>query len=164
MPNGFKLIESTGTEERENSFELTKHIQFLDKELISIRVVKSFTYEGTMQKLQKQLIIGSIFMTFSFGLILWLTVRKYALMPLERSKSHLETVVRERSKTWEEANISLISEIDMRKKTETQLKAKIKELEDIHDTILGREMKMKTLKDEIAKLKKELKSRGTASN
>jgi predicted nucleic acid-binding Zn-ribbon protein len=55
-----------------------------------------------------------------------------------------------------------ISEIEMRKKTQTQLKAKIKELEDIQDMILGREMKMKTLRDEIAKLNRELKSRAAA--
>jgi hypothetical protein len=164
MPNGFKLIESTGTEDLENSIEVKKHIQYMDKDLISIRVVKNFTHAGIMKKLQKQLIIGSIILTFFFGLILWLTIRKYALMPLERSKDQLETFVREHTKTWEEANINLISEIDMRKKTQTQLKAKIKELEEFYNMTVGREMKLKTLKDEIAKLKTELKSRAAANS
>ena len=67
-----------------------------------------------------------------------------------------------RSKTWEETNINLLSEIDIRKKTQTQLKAKIKELEEFYDMAVGREIKMKTLKGEIAKLKSELKNRTAA--
>lgn len=160
MPNGFKLVESTDTAYATNIYELQKNITYLDKELISIRVVKKFTHEGMLRRLQLQLIIGSTILTFLFGLILWLTIRKFALTPLEIAKQNLEEVVRERTKTLEDSNNNLITEIDIRKKTQTQLKAKIKELEEFYDMAVGREIKMKTLKEEIAKLKSELKSRG----
>jgi DNA-binding NtrC family response regulator len=43
-----------------------------------------------------------------------------------------------------------------RKSMDTELKKRVKELEDFYDIAIGRELRMKELKDEIESLKKEL--------
>ena len=159
MPNGFKLVELKDTKAVRNSYEIQKHIQYLNNNLISIRVVKEFTHAGLLWRLQMQLIIGSFILTAFFGLTLWFTIRKFALLPLERSRDSLEVIVRERTKTWEEANKNLLAEIAAREKTQKTLNAKITELEEFYNMAVGREIKMKTLKEEIAKLKSALNNR-----
>lgn len=53
-------------------------------------------------------------------------------------------------------SIASITDITQRKRMENELKKKVKELEEFYDIAIGRELRMKELKEEIERLKGEL--------
>lgn len=75
---------------------------------------------------------------------------------LEEVKAALEIRVKARTKELEELTETLEQKVKERTK---ELQERIKELERIHKLTVGRELKMIELKEEIARLKKELEAK-----
>jgi len=79
---------------------------------------------------------------------------KEARETLEEEKLVLEIIVGARTKRLKELTEKLEKEVEERTK---ELKKRIEELEKFHQLTVGRELKMKELKEEIEKLREELK-------
>jgi nitrate/nitrite-specific signal transduction histidine kinase len=79
---------------------------------------------------------------------------KEARERLEEEKLVLEIIVGARTKRLKELTEKLEKEVEERTK---ELKKRIEELEKFHQLTVGRELKMKELKEEIEKLREELK-------
>jgi C4-dicarboxylate-specific signal transduction histidine kinase len=68
----------------------------------------------------------------------------------------LGELVKERTAELLKANEKLKLEIEIKSKTENELRSKINELEKFYEMSVGRELKMKELTEENEKLKSEL--------
>jgi C4-dicarboxylate-specific signal transduction histidine kinase len=75
---------------------------------------------------------------------------------LRDHRLQLEEVVKERTSELMKSNEQLKSEIEKRGEAEQALKARMKELEDFYNLSVGRELKMKELKEEVIRLRSEL--------
>ena len=122
MPNGFVLVQSNKFEDGKHSYKLEKQVEYLNRHLITIEIVKDFTpVRKILGALQRQLIAGSIILTILFGFILWFTMKHFAVKPLEQEidrrreaeenlleiKKGLEVIVKERTKELIDKNKEL---------------------------------------------------------
>jgi hypothetical protein len=82
--------------------------------------------------------------------------RKQAENELFEHRRHLEEKVKERTDELSKANERLQSEISERKKVEKELYKRIEELESFYDMSVGRELKLKELKDKVESLQSRI--------
>jgi C4-dicarboxylate-specific signal transduction histidine kinase len=82
--------------------------------------------------------------------------RKLAENDLLQHRYHLEELVKERTDELSKANERLQTEIDERKKAEKELRKRIDELESFYDMSVGRELKLKELREKVEKLQSKL--------
>lgn len=150
MPNGFELVQYKHPGPSVNFQPYEKRVQFAGKDLITLRIVRDFSgEEKILDSLQMHLITGSTLLTVIFGSVLWLTLQKTAVKPLEReitirkqaeemlqkAKDHLETRVRERTKELRNANEGLLREINERRQAEAALRESHERLITILDSL-----------------------------
>ena len=103
-PNGFVLAHYKRHKPAVSAYKLDRKIKHADKHLITLSIIKDLEpVETILGKLQFELIVTSALLTAILGLSLWFTLRKMALVPLER-------------------------EIELRKKTEEEREKLIKDL------------------------------------
>jgi C4-dicarboxylate-specific signal transduction histidine kinase len=82
--------------------------------------------------------------------------RKEAENELLIHRRHLEDMVKERADELSNANERLQSEIEERKNAEKELQKRIEELESFYDISVGRELKLKELKDKVESLQSRI--------
>ena len=85
-----------------------------------------------------------------------ITERMRNLDRLKDAYADLESVVERRTKSLEDANAALKTEIESRAQTEVRLKERNRELGTLNEAMIGRELKMVELKRELALLKKQV--------
>lgn len=83
-PNGFKLIDYKNNIETQHIIDATREVRFKDTLLLTLHLSEdvSHLYQNT-SKNSYRLITLSIILIISFGYLLWLSIRKTAIAPLE---------------------------------------------------------------------------------
>jgi len=103
-PNGFVFAHYKRHEPAVSVYKLDRKIEHAGRHLITLSVIKDLEpIETILGELRSELITASVLLTAILGLSLWFTLRKMALIPLER-------------------------EIELRKKTEEEREKLIKDL------------------------------------
>ncbi len=103
-PNGFVLAHYKRQQSAVSVYKLDRKIKHVDKHLITLSIIKDLEpIETILGELRFELITASVLLTAILGLSLWFTLRKMALVPLEK-------------------------EIELRKKTEEEREKLIKDL------------------------------------
>jgi PAS domain S-box-containing protein len=136
LPNDFVLLEYETKRSSLNTYSLEQKVQYAGKELIVLKVTRDFSMvERILSRLQMQLIAGSFILIIILGTVLWRTVKKMAMLPLERevilrresenmlqkAKDELEIRVQERTKKLDDINQNLLDEIAERRRIEDAL-------------------------------------------
>jgi len=124
-----------------------------------------YLYSFYPQKEIFQPSLDVILIILSLGVVSFITqsLQKYFLNLLEAqeeieiARGTLEIKVKARTMELEELTQGLEEQVKERTK---ELQVKVEELEKFNKLVVGRELKMVELKEEIAKLKKELESKG----
>ncbi len=135
-PNNFVLARyNKGTAPAEHIFHIQQRIQYAGKDLITLEIVKDFTsVERNLNKLHLLLLASSVFLTIIVGITLWYTLRRTALIPMEREitkrrqaeealqkvRDELEIRVEERTGELKNANEQMLLEITERKQAEKE--------------------------------------------
>ncbi|MDG4476354.1 PAS domain-containing sensor histidine kinase [Thiovibrio frasassiensis] len=134
-PAGRDLITFSRPKEEGKFFLVEEKVRFQGKGLLILQMVSSSTeVDGLLRKLHWQLGLASFLMTAIAGIVLWLTLRRIALAPLEMeiglrleteqklasAHQQLEERVRERTVDLEGANLLLQKEIAVRHAAEEQ--------------------------------------------
>ncbi len=84
-PNEFTLFDFQRPSTPTFSFHLKEQVSYKGKALLSLEVIRDMSpAQRSMLTLRFRLILGSIFITALLGLVLWSTMRKFALAPLEK--------------------------------------------------------------------------------
>ncbi len=84
-PNSFILADYTRDVPSENFFLVTKHIQYMGKDLIALEMSKDITsVKRSLNKFIGLLITGSVLLTIILGVTLWYALKKLALIPMAR--------------------------------------------------------------------------------
>ncbi|HBH62126.1 MAG TPA: hypothetical protein DDX85_10405 [Nitrospiraceae bacterium] len=149
MPNNFVIAEYSRTTRSRYVYALQKQVRQGEKDLINLKVVRDFSnIESILGRLRLQLIVISLFLLATLGILLWRIVRTMALKPLEReinlrtqveeklqkAKDQLEARVQERTAELKATNQSLLMEIAEREKIEETLKEREQRLQTIIET------------------------------
>jgi C4-dicarboxylate-specific signal transduction histidine kinase len=136
MPNKFELVNYSRSEPAQHIYEIQQQIQYSGKNLINIKVIADFTSGMTiLNNLQFQLVAASILLTIILGTAVWVAFKIFALSPLEseigkceqaehmlqKVNDELEIRVNKRTAKLENANKSLLGEIDNRRKAEEMI-------------------------------------------
>jgi C4-dicarboxylate-specific signal transduction histidine kinase len=145
MPDGSPLVKYQFPRQSTHPVSYEKQVEFAGKVLMKLIIVRDSSAEETIiESLQAQLVSGSVFMTILLGLILWLSMQRIAVKPLEREiatrkqaeeglrniMDQLEVMVRERTSELSDSNKNLLLEIDERKKAESEREKLIADLRD----------------------------------
>ena len=188
-PNGFVLAGYKRSEPANHQFGVEKVIIAGERELATIRMVKDFSpTRKSMEKLNFQLVISAIFLAILLGTVLWFTLRRMTLTPLEKEISErkgvegelrkaseeLEDRVEKRTSELLQANLLLKIEITKRQQAEGKLiedqdqlekmvDKRTDELKRIISSMAGREVRMSELKSVIRSLRAQLEEAGLAS-
>jgi PAS domain S-box-containing protein len=136
MPNDFVLLEYETKASSSNTYSLEQKVQYAGRELITLKVTRDFSkVERILSRLQMQLIAGSFILIFILGAVLWRTVKKMAMIPLEKeiilrrenedmlkkARDELEVRVQERTRELNDINQDLLQEIAERRRIEDAL-------------------------------------------
>lgn len=135
-PNNFVLVQYKREKPSAHALLQEKQIRYGDRVLLDLKVVRDFEpEEKILRYLQLQLIAGSLIVTIIMGIVIWFSIRRMALLPLEReiaerrraeellqrAKDELETKVQERTSELRKINEDLLLEIAERKRAEEAL-------------------------------------------
>lgn len=136
-PDNFVLAHYKREKPSADTFILEKQIQYGGEVLLNIKVVKDFEpEENILRNLRLQLVVVSVLLTAFMGIAIWFSIRRGALLPLEReitermraeellrkAKDELERKVQERTSELREINDNLLLEISERKRAEEFLR------------------------------------------
>lgn len=136
-PNDFVLAEYKKKDSTGHSFRIQQSIRYADRKLVTLTMVKDFTFiEHGLKKLHLQLIGSSFFLTAIFGMALWYTLKKTALIPmakeiarrhhaedaLQKANDDLEIRVDKRTEELKNTVERLHTEIIERKRIEGRIK------------------------------------------
>ncbi|MBI5674868.1 MAG: PAS domain S-box protein [Nitrospirae bacterium] len=136
-PNNFVLVQYKRAKPSAHTFPQEKQIRYGDRDLLDLKVVRDFEpEEKNLRNLLLQLIAGSLLVTIIMGFVLWISIRRMALRPLEReiterrhaeellqrAKNDLEIKVRERTSELRDINENLLLEISERTRVEEDLR------------------------------------------
>lgn len=131
MPNSFVLVDYQSKSASSNKYYLEESVEYAGKALISIEIVRDLSpIERILSRLKAQLITGSFILIAVLGIVLWHTMKRMAMVPLEkeialrkkseemlqRAKDELEGHVQKRTKALNDMNRNLLLEISERKK------------------------------------------------
>ncbi|MBI5740559.1 MAG: PAS domain S-box protein [Nitrospirae bacterium] len=84
-PNGFVISQFRHGEPSMHAFPFRKTIQYAGRHLVTLEMVKDFSsIHESLNRFMLRLISGSVLFTVLLGLTLWFSVRKLALVPMER--------------------------------------------------------------------------------
>ncbi len=84
-PNGFVLAHYKRPQPAVSVYKLDRKIKHTDKHLITLSIIKDLEpIETILGELRFELITTSVLLTAILGLSLWFTLRKMALIPLEK--------------------------------------------------------------------------------
>jgi len=134
-PEGRDLITFSRDRDGTRAFLAQEKVQFQGKELLTLEMeFSSGEVDGLLRKLHWQLGLASFLLTAIAGIVLWLTLRRIAIAPLEKEISlrleteqqlasahhQLEERVRARTVDLEAANLLLQKEVAERHAAEEQ--------------------------------------------
>ncbi len=134
-PEGRDLVAFSRPREGARAFLVEEKVLFQGKQLLALQMVSSSgEVDGLLRKLHWQLGLASFLLTAIAGIVLWFTLRRIALAPLEReiglrleteqklaaAHHQLEERVRARTADLEDANLLLQKEVAERHAAEEQ--------------------------------------------
>ncbi len=165
-PNGFVLAQYKRAAPSEHTFNIQQRIQFAGKDLVALEIVKDFTsVEKSLKELYLQLVTASVFLTIILGIALWFTLRKMALIPMEReiarrrqaedalqkANDELEIRVEERTGELRDVNEQLLSEITERKRIEEEIKQDY-HVQSVISSVLRISMEPVSLEEQLVRI------------
>lgn len=137
MPSGFVLVGHVREKPAAKTYSIERKVNYFSRDLITIRVLKDFApVDKILNSLRIQHVVESIILTALFGIVLWFTMKKFAITPLEAeikrrifveemirdAKNNLEVRVEERTNELKTINEQLNIEIAEREKVGTALR------------------------------------------
>ncbi len=124
-PNNMILAEYKRSVPSEQSFQIQYRVEHEGSYLMSLYIVKDLAFiEKTLSKLQRQLVVYSVFLVFVLGTAIWLILKRFAIQPLEKEiykRELAETAIRHAHDELKTVNEHLQQEIAERKQAEEQL-------------------------------------------
>jgi len=94
-PNGFILVHYKSYAASVSSIHLRQLVTYEDRKLLDLEMIKDMSpAQSTMIRFSLPLIIGSIILTITIGIVLWYAMKKLALLPMERELSIREQAER----------------------------------------------------------------------
>lgn len=147
-PNGFVLVHYRRAQPTEYPFPADRDVRFGNQLLMHLEMVRDFApVEEELNSVRNHLLIGSLLFVFVLGVFLWVTVRRMALLPLERVEEELrkhryrlEHLVQERTAELSSRNQQLRHEIAERENAEEALRShaeRLRTLRNIDQAILA---------------------------
>jgi len=142
-PNGFVLVDYQRRKPAKNPLELARSVGFEDRTLLTIRLTWDLTpILKSVYKLRVRLILGAATFVILLAVLLWFTVRRLALIPLERveaelhkHREHLEGLIKERTSKLHAANERLSHENRERQEAQQELNRTRRKLKNIIDSM-----------------------------
>ncbi|RJQ52424.1 MAG: PAS domain S-box protein [Nitrospiraceae bacterium] len=84
-PNNFVISQYRSGELTKQAYPFKKTIQYAGRDLVTLEMVRDFTYiRDSLNRFMLRLISGSVILTVLLGITLWYSMRKLALVPMER--------------------------------------------------------------------------------
>jgi PAS domain S-box-containing protein len=94
-PNGFVLVHYKSYAASASSIQLRQHVTYEDRKLLDLEMIKDMSpAQSSMIRFSLPLVIGSIILTITIGIVLWYAMKKLALLPMERELSIREQAER----------------------------------------------------------------------
>ena len=84
-PNDFILARYVRPTPPNKAFSFRQEVEFSGRDLVALEMIKDFSsIVRSLNKFILQLVTGSIFLTLLLGITVWYTLKRLALVPLER--------------------------------------------------------------------------------
>jgi signal transduction histidine kinase len=162
-PNGFSLALYEREKSAAHFLKVTRDVHYAGKKLISMALVRDLSeVHLTSARVRIQSAAGLALFTLATGVVLWFTLRRTAILPMERLIQEVEKLnlgleqrVMQRTTDLISANEALRREMGEREKAEENLRVSKEELERQNKEL----RKLDTLKDALIRdISHELKT------